>query len=153
SRSVARSWKKPASVSSPWPVSRPLRTAKWSLSTDHSPQKRQSRPRAALLMQQSAYRPDMCWIAALSSSSEQSPQGPFGGMALMPLMAFFSRPSRPPDASALAFQAAESPVFGELSRPVEWQAVQNLPYTSAPLRAAPPAATAAPAPAAAHSWP
>src|SRR5690606_25577911 len=98
----------------------------------------------------SAYRPDISWMAARSSSSEQSLQVPFGGMALRPAMALLTRPSRPPLASARLFQAALSWFFGAFSRPVPWHALQNLATTSAPLRAAPPAA-AATAPTPLHS--
>src|SRR5690606_24923479 len=81
-------------------------------------------------------------MAARSSSSEQSLQVPFGGMALRPAMALLTRPSRPPLASARTFHAAVSWFFGASSRPVPWHALQNLATTSAPLRAAPPAAAA-----------
>src|SRR5690606_27287962 len=97
-----------------------------------------------------AYRPDISWMAARSSSSEQSLQVPFGGMALRPAMALLTRPSRPPLASARTFHAAVSWFFGASSRPVPWHALQNLATTSAPLRAAPPAA-AATAPTPLHS--
>src|SRR5690606_24454794 len=98
----------------------------------------------------SAYRPDISLMAARISSSEQSLQVPFGGMAFRPAIALLTRPSSPPLASARACQAAVSWFFGESSRPLPGHAVQSLGTTSAPLRAAPPAA-AATAPTPLHS--
>ena len=42
------------------------------------------------------FRPDIFWIAPLSSASEQSAQVPLGGIELIPVMALARMPSRPP---------------------------------------------------------
>src|SRR3989338_3328883 len=117
------------------------------------PQKRPGRPKAAWSSRPPIdQRPDIFWIAAFSSSSEQSPQVPFGGMALMPLMALVNRPSRPPLAPARAVQSALSPIFGAPSTPGVWQAPQCLAIMSSPLRG-PLLAAAATAPTPLHSSP
>ena len=72
------------------------------------------------------YRPDIFWIAALSSGSLHSPQVPLGGMALSPVIALAKSPSRPPSLSARSFQAAVSPILGASSRPMLWQAALAL---------------------------
>ncbi len=45
---------------------------------------------------QAYFRPDIFWIAPLSSASEQSAQVPLGGIELIPVMALARMPSRPP---------------------------------------------------------
>src|SRR5690349_23951812 len=42
------------------------------------------------------FRPDIFWMAPLSSASEQSAQVPLGGIELIPVMALARMPSRPP---------------------------------------------------------
>ncbi|EJM42204.1 hypothetical protein PMI26_03162 [Pseudomonas sp. GM33] len=42
------------------------------------------------------FKPDIFWMAPLSSASEQSAQVPLGGIELIPVMALARMPSRPP---------------------------------------------------------